>query len=208
MLPQRHARDSNDDDGDNEEEEEEDFDIFEQQQQMINGAQTVKQNKNKQDEAEEQDFDVLDLAQQQEQQQANGAPSTTTRTKSIIEMKDVLITISSFLALFDIISMRRINKFFCDEFDFKFKCKNYNIYFEYKNVFIVDIIKQQICANLSHLSMHFLQLQNYGMGSFCFNVIDGDSNDVRNKNISNCHTNSNNLDVGCKYLTSYQGACN
>ena len=94
----------------------------------------------------------------------NGAPTARNIQKSILEtkVKDVLTTTSSFLPLFDITRLRRVNKFFCDEFDFKFKCKNYCIYFEYKNVLDVNIIKKLLCENfffLQYLPMYFLQLQ-------------------------------------------------
>ena len=146
---------------------------------------------------EEEDFDILDLVQQQ-QQQPNDAPTAKKITKSILEMKDVLISMSSFLSLFDIIKMRRISSFLRDEFDFKFGCKNYCIYFEYKNIFIVDIIKEQICQSFEQLSMYFLQLQNYSMASFCFNVC-GNRNIDKSKNISS----SGDKEFNTKYLTRY-----
>ena len=90
--------------------------------------------------------------------------------RQIIQIQCILLNIFKYLSFNEIIRNRRININFNNELYFKFKCNNFNIYFEYNNTFIKKIIENQICNNIQSLPMWYFHLKNRYFQSFFFSL--------------------------------------
>ena len=135
------------------------------------------------------------------------SPTTSATSKNkmfrnIFDIKDVLSIIVPYLSIFCMIKMRGVNKELKNEFDFdlNFSCQNYQLYFQCSNLSIYKLIKKEICDDLKHLSIWWLQCQNYKTSTFCFNVDVNKNDDTKSDN----NNENNNEKNNGKYLLSFE----
>ena len=82
--------------------------------------------------------------------------------KSILSIAPLFGYVCSYLDIWQIIRMRRINKEFEKLLYFKFICNNNNIYFEYNSILMVNnVLKHQICQDLKNLALFYFQFCNF-----------------------------------------------
>ena len=82
------------------------------------------------------------------------------RNKSVFGIVDLMWCIASYLDIFQIVVIRRLNKHFNNQLSFKFYCINGNVYFKRVNYAIDKIISHQICHYLTSLVMWYYQCLN------------------------------------------------
>ena len=81
--------------------------------------------------------------QDEEEEDIDTMMVSTTESKTF-GIGNVLSNIISHLSIVEIIKLRRVNKLFNNELSFGFECNNFNIFFNYKNKYIIDIIIMNI----------------------------------------------------------------
>ena len=117
------------------------------------------EEKEGEEEEEEEDFDVVGL---------NAKTRINKNELDAFGIGNVLSNIVSHLSIVEIIKLRRVNKLFNSELAFGFECKHFNVYFNYKNKYIIDIINHQYCDSLEHFTLFYLQSFNLKKSAFAF----------------------------------------
>ena len=138
------------------------------------------ENAAEQEEEEEEDFDVMEI---------NAKTQTKKNELKIFGIGNVLSNVVSNLSIVEIIKLRGINKLFNNELEFGFECKNFNIFFNYKNKYIIGIINNHYCNSLEHLTLFYLQSFNIKKSAFGFKRVV-DKKNVHTKNNEHCEEKS------------------
>ena len=117
---------------------------------------------NKIEDEQEEDIDVAQAKKYKELKPTEAVSIKTFATGN------VLSNIVSHLSVVEIIKLRGINKLFNNELEFGFECYNFNIFFKYKNKYIIDIINHQYCGKLEIFTLFYLQSINLKKSGFVF----------------------------------------
>ena len=94
------------------------------------------------------------------------------KTPNIMFIPNILNDVLSYLDFSEIFKLGGLSKFHEKEFyigfgiNKKLNDENFNLYFEYNNGYIVNILKKQISNNLLNIAMYGLQCINYKMGKW------------------------------------------
>ena len=91
------------------------------------------------------------------------------KSATVFGIVPLLLIICSYCDIFDVIRYRRINSTSNRRLSFSFDCQYYQVFFKYsKNKPLSDLIKHQICDNLSSLCKWYLMLANYRVSWMLF----------------------------------------
>ena len=127
----------------------------------------VEQEENLEHEEEEEDIDVAVPNNVNHIVQCRGGNNQS----KLFGIGAILSNIICHLPMSEIVKLRGINRLFNDELAFGFECNNFDILFNYKNKYIIDIINHQYCGTLKQLTLFYLQSINLKKLGFAFKRI-------------------------------------
>ena len=73
---------------------------------------------------------------------------------------NILSKVVSHFSIVEIIKLRGINKLFNNELEFGFECYKFDIFFKYKNKYIIDIIRNAYYCSMSQFMSLYLEMLN------------------------------------------------
>ena len=151
------------------------------------GHQTQPKTDKENESQEEEDIDVkVPVAR-------NKTSGIACKVFGIIEL---LTNIMQYISIVEITKFRRVSKLFKNELEFGFECYNFNIFFYYKNKFVIDVINSQYRDSLPKLILFYLQIFNIDKYAVAFGLKEKDEKQEQQQTCAKINTDDMKSAIG------------